>query len=237
MDIALTNLSFSINEKVGMLTLKGPKGNQMTNNLINDLIEVFSEYVFPSDIHGLIIKGHGRHFSSGADVDELIDKVIDNSIIEGGKVLSYPNWFIKNKSIFCGINKMKIPVITAVKGFCIGSGLELALSGHIRICAEGSIIGFPESTFGLLPGATGTYRAFEILGLGNAVTMVLDGQLISSELAIEKGLFHKSCPKKEVFNYCEDLMDFILEKDELYNLEKVGEYLIEFDTLGRVNGN
>src|SRR5699024_4713676 len=181
MDIALTNLSFSINEKVGMLTLKGPKGNQMTNNLINDLIEVFSEYVFPSDIHGLIIKGHGRHFSSGADVDELIDKVIDNSIIEGGKVLSYPIWFIKNKSIFCGINKMKIPVITAVKGFCIGSGLELALSGHIRICAEGSIIGFPESTFGLLPGATGTYRAFEILGLGNEVTMVLDGQLIYSE--------------------------------------------------------
>ncbi len=237
MDIVLTNLSFSINEKVGMLTLKAPRGNQMTNILIKDLIEVFSDYIFPSDIRGLIIRGEGRHFSSGADVDELIDKVIENSIIEGGKILSYPSWFIKNKSIFCGINKMKIPVITAVKGFCIGSGLELALSGHIRICAEGSIIGFPESTFGLLPGATGTYRAFEILGLGNAVTMVLDGQMISSELAIEKGLFHKSCSKKEVFNYCEDLMDFILEKGKLYDAGKVEEYLIEFDGLERVSSN
>lgn len=208
------NLQYTEEEGIGYLYLDSPHGNRMSKSVLDDLINVFDPGILQLNIRGLIILGKGRHFSSGADVEELIQSVADGVRMDGEKILTYPTWFSQLKTIFNAVAEMTIPVITGVSGFCIGSGLELALAGSLRLCAKGSVIGFPESTFGLLPGATGTYRSMELIGMSNSMELVLGGQFVDAENAVRLGLFHKICPKKEVEACCRKEMALILKEHE-----------------------
>lgn len=198
-----------INE-IGYLYLNGPHGNKMSKEFLDELCSVFENNIIPANIRGIIIQSKGKHFSSGANVDQLIENVGIKSI-HNGEMLALPYWVIHIKEIFNAVSQMDIPIVTGVSGFCIGSGLELALVGNIRICAEGAVIGFPESTFGLLPGATGSYRSMEIIGMSKSMELVLSGSFIDCDSALQMGLFHKKCNKKEIHEVCEREMQEILK--------------------------
>lgn len=203
MEKIFDNVKYIEEERIGYLYLTAKHGNKMTKNFLQELAYVCKEVILKADIDGLIILGKGRHFSSGADVDQLIEGI--------GKEKS-PSWFVDVKEIFGAFADMKIPIITGVSGFCIGSGLEFALAGNIRICERGSTIGFPESTFGLLPGATGTYRSTELVGMSNSMELVLSGEFIDAQKAVELGLFHKVCDKKTILETCKKVMQEVLKK-------------------------
>lgn len=209
MNITLEHLYYEEMNKIGYLYLSGAHGNKMSKDFLDELCQVFEEIISHAEIRGLIIQSKGRHFSSGADVNQLIENVGTKSVYTE-EMVALPYWVIHIKEIFNAVVQMHIPVITGVSGFCIGSGLELALAGNIRICEEGSVIGFPESTFGLLPGATGTYRSMELVGMSNSMELVLSGNFIDSDKALQLGLFHKKCSKKEIHNACEYEMQQIL---------------------------
>ncbi|MFR7984517.1 MAG: enoyl-CoA hydratase/isomerase family protein [Clostridia bacterium] len=203
----MNHVSYTVEERVGYLTLCGAQGNKMTKDFLDEICGIFQKKIWKSRIQGLIIMGEGRHFSSGADVEQLIHNTVSMSDICRGEVRSYPSWFLDFKQTLNGIAAMNIPAAAGVTGVCIGSGLELALACGIRICADSSRIGFPESTFGLLPGAGGTLRAAELMGSGNALLAVLEGNLMKGTEAVKAGLFQKSCSKKEVKRECEAALE------------------------------
>ena len=80
------------------------------------------------------------------------------------------------------------PFVAAIKGFCLGGGLELAMCCDVRICADDAKLGQPEIKLGLIPGGGGTQRLPRLVGQGRANLLNLGGEFIDAETAYEWGL-------------------------------------------------
>jgi len=102
------------------------------------------------------------------------------------------------QAIFNKIEKLNKPVIAAINGACLGGGLELAMSCHIRIAAEEAKLGQPEVNLGLIPGFGGTQRLPRLINKGRALEMILTGQPISGQEAERIGLINKAVPLAEL---------------------------------------
>lgn len=230
MKIELNKLTFEEKDDIGYIIINDPPANKMTALFLEEFTYMVRRYIAKSRVKGIIIAGKGRHYSSGADVEQLKEIVSIQSMVDSNNnLVAYPVWYLINRTTFDFFNSLSIPVISAIKGLCIGSGFELALCSHIRICGTGSILGLPESTFGFLPGVTGTLRCVELIGLGKALELVLSGETFSAEEAMEMGLIDGVVNKKETLSYCEDLMKFILQSKSAYSKENISEYIKAFN--------
>jgi len=86
------------------------------------------------------------------------------------------------------IENLGKPVIAAINGFAFGGGLELALACHIRLAAEGALMGLPEVTLGIIPGFGGTQRLPRAIGLGPALELLTTGRHVNAQEAQALGL-------------------------------------------------
>jgi enoyl-CoA hydratase len=216
---------------IGYIIINDPPANKMTDVFLKEFIYVVRQYINGARVKGIIITGNGRHYSSGAEVEQLKKIVAEQSIVDdSGNLISYPVWYLENRNTFNYFEQLGIPVISAINGLCIGSGFELALCSHIRICGSGSILGLPESTFGFLPGVTGTLRYVEIMGIGKALEYIITGETFSSDLALELGLIDGIVNKKETLQYCEGLIKFIANKKEGYSKSDKDKHIKEFNS-------
>jgi enoyl-CoA hydratase len=100
---------------------------------------------------------------------------------------------------------LNCPVIAAVNGDALGAGLELALSCDIRICSENAHFGFPETSYGLIPGGGGTQRLPRIVGKGKATEMVITAEPIDAAEAYRIGLVTKVVPKQKLSTEAEEV--------------------------------
>lgn len=230
MKIDLKKVSFEEKNNIGYVVINDAPANKMTAKFLEEFIIMVREYIAKSKVQGIIISGKGRHYSSGADVEELKEIVATECMLDcDDNLVAYPIWYLINRTTFDFFNTLDIPVISAIKGLCIGSGFELAMCSHIRICGNGSILGLPESTFGFLPGVTGTLRCLELVGLGKALELVLSGETFTASDAMEMGLIHGVVNKKETLSYAENLMKFILQSENPYSKDRVNEYVENFN--------
>lgn len=231
-------ISYEEKGHIGYIIINDPPANMMTADFFRELILLVRCYVIGSPKQGIIISGRGRHFSSGADVEQLKEIVGTQSLGNSdGSVTAYPVWYLENRNTFNYFYNLDIPVISAINGLCIGSGFELALCSHIRICGQNGILGLPESTFGFLPGVTGTLRYTELMGLGRGMELVLSGATFSAEEGLSLGLVHGVVDKKETLTYCQGLMDAILQSGEKYEKKNTGQYLEAFNKVYYQNRN
>jgi enoyl-CoA hydratase/carnithine racemase len=162
-------------DNVGHIVINIPPANKMTPDFLIEITEVIEEYALKRPIIGIIIYGNGRSFSSGADVEKL-QNFITSSCSEENKEI--PDWYIKIKYAFWHLHTANIPVVSAVKGVCIGSGFELALSSNMCIVEKGAMVGFPEVTFDLMPGMSGTIYSIETMGRFKALEFILSGKMV-----------------------------------------------------------
>ena len=98
--------------------------------------------------------------------------------------------------MFDRIEKLPIPVVAAIHGFCLGGGLELALACHYRIAdrEEGTRLGFPEVKLGIFPGLNGTVRSIQLAGPMDAMTAMLTGRMLRPTAAKAMGLIDQVVP-------------------------------------------
>jgi enoyl-CoA hydratase len=230
MKIELNTIYYEKKDNIGYVVINDPPANKMTALFLSEFIILVREYIVQSRVKGIIISGNGRHYSSGADVEQLKEIFGTQSKLDGnGKLVAYPSWYQENRNTFNYFYNANIPVISAINGLCVGSGTELALSSHLRICGSGSILGLPESSFGFLPGVNGTLRYTELLGLGKALELVLAGETFSAQDAKELGLVDAVVNKRDTMNYCEELMKFIVRSKKQYSKHNAKEYLEGFN--------
>lgn len=230
MRVDYQKISYEVKDHIGYLIINDPPANKMTEIFLKEFVYLVRHCITQSKVKGIIITGSGRHYSSGADVEQLKEIVAEQSVIDAdGNLVAYPVWYLENRTSFNYFNNLDIPVISAINGLCIGSGFELALCSHIRVCGNGSILGLPESTFGFLPGVTGTLRYVELMGLGKAVEYIIKGETFSPDTALELGLINVVVNKKKTLSYCEGLMKFILSKKEKYSKAYVEKYVREYE--------
>lgn len=230
MRVELNTICFEEIDDIGYVIINDPPANKMTSEFLEEFTLLVREYVALSNVKGIIIHGQGRHYSSGADVNLLKEIVGERCKFDGGNnLVGYPIWYLTNRTTFDYFYQLDIPVISGIKGLCFGSGFELALSSHIRICGTGSLISLPESTFGFMPGIAGTLRAVELIGLGKGIEMVLGGGTYTAEEALDLGLVDGVVHKKETLSYCKALMKYILNDEKAYARERAYEYVENFN--------
>lgn len=175
-------LKMEVAGAVATVTVSRPKSmNALNSRFFSEMDDLIASVAQRTDIRVMIITGEGKAFVAGADIAEMVG--MDSA--QGTK-------FSKaGKHTFHSLENIKIPVIAAVNGFALGGGCELAMSCDIRIASSNAKFGQPEVNLGLTPGYAGTQRLPRLVGLGNALYMLLTGDLISAEEALRIGLVQK----------------------------------------------
>jgi enoyl-CoA hydratase/carnithine racemase len=97
------------------------------------------------------------------------------------------------------------PVIAAINGVCLGGGLELAMACHMRICGDRVRLGQPEINLGIIPGWGGTQRLQRIVGAAKATEMILTGDQITAQQAMQLRLVNMVVPGGEVMRQAKGL--------------------------------
>lgn len=193
-----TPIQFEIIDQVGYIILNDPPENRMTIHFFAKLKEIADKVKRLDSIKGLIICSKGRHFSSGADLLELTDVIKETVDSDDGlDSVRHLSILEENRETFETLATLCIPVVAAVHGVCIGSGLELALCADVRVCEERTTLGLPEVSFGVMPGCGGTVRLTKLAGTGVALDLILTGQLMSAEDAQIAGIADMVVARKQ----------------------------------------
>jgi len=176
-------------DNLGFINMNDPPENKMNATFFKELGHIANKIIPKSKVSAIIITGSGRHFSSGAELDDLY-KVVEHKKTDA---------LIDNYSVFRKLNELQVPVIAAIRGVCIGAGFELALHCHFRLCAEDAILALPESGFGIIPGLDGISKMLELSGKAKAMELVLTGKHFNASDAIKWQLIDRIFQKKVVF--------------------------------------
>ncbi len=159
---------YQVHGNVAVITLNNPPVNGMGLETRRALVAGIAQAQADAAIKAVVITGHGKAFSGGADVREF----------GSPKAFQEPNLL----SVIACVENCSKPVVAAIHSVAMGGGLELALGCHYRICAPGTSISMPEVKLGLIPGAGGTQRLPRALGVEPALNMIVSGEPIKSEM-------------------------------------------------------
>ena len=133
------------------------------------------------DVRVVLVRGAGRSFCAGMDLDML-----------GGEGMP-PGFYEGQERAFRGLELMDKITIAAVHGYCLGGGLQLAIACDIRICSTDCHLGLPAVREGLFPGMA-TFRLPRLIGLGPALRLALSGEIIGPDEALRLGLVDHLVP-------------------------------------------
>lgn len=182
-----------IDRGIGHLTLNQPPSNTMSLPFFSEFKALMDSLITEKIPKAIIISGNGRHFSSGADIGELLANANEETL--------YANY-----QAFAVLETLEIPVIAAIRGVCLGSALELAMFCHFRICGEDSVLGLPESTYNLIPGIGGIQRLAALSGKAAALQLILRGNTFDAHDAFKVNLVDAIVPKKMLFEAAEEFV-------------------------------
>jgi len=213
-------VQWSSKDNIGYLVLSDPPTNQMTIALIDSLYSTVKS-INTDKLKGLIVSGQGRNFSSGAVLQELVSKIREETLLsDAGEILEAPIFMTKYISLMEIIEQMSVPVVAAINGVCWGSGLEVALACHFRICGEGATLGSPESQFNLMPGMGANKRLARILGKAQALYLLVSGKTYTAQDALEMGVVDLVVGKKNVLQTSIDVIEKFHQVEGLTHEER-----------------
>jgi len=173
---------------VAVLTLNRPdRLNAWNADMRTEMATAVREIVDDDDLRALVITGAGRAFSAGEDVRGM------GALAEVG-TKAFRRVARQIHNVFDEIEAVEIPVIAAINGVAAGGGLELALSCDFRMAAESAKLGFPENNVGLIPGSGGCSRLVKLVGLPKAKRLVMTGEMVPAQAALQAGLVEEVLP-------------------------------------------
>lgn len=153
-------------------------------------------------LRAVLVRGEGKLFSAGIDVTtflQLADKYGSNWQQQMRRITA------DIQSVFTRLERLELPTIALLHGHCLGLALELALACDIRIAAEGTQLGLPESRLGIIPDVGGTTRLTRLLGPGRAKELIFTGRSIDAAQAAAWGLVNHVVPIEELLGRGEAL--------------------------------
>ena len=138
----------------------------------------------------VILRGAGeKAFVAGADIKEFPS--LRESAGEGGSARGI-------QKLGHRMDAARTPFVAAIRGYCLGGGLELAMCCDVRICADDATLGQPEIALGLIPGGGGTQRLPRLVGHGRAMFLNLTGDFVDAPTAYAWGLVERVVPRAEL---------------------------------------
>ena len=185
------SLTFTNSTAILVFDREGSSANIFDSATLAELSERLDELAEQPDVSGLLIRSAKPDiFIAGADLKEL-------STARGERLDSL---IATGQTLFNRIADRPYPTVAAIHGACVGGGYELALACYWRIASDSAStkIGLPETQLGILPAWGGTTRLPDLLGLQDALPVILSGKLHSAVLAKRKGLVDEIVPKEHL---------------------------------------
>ncbi|MEM7582494.1 MAG: enoyl-CoA hydratase-related protein [Acidobacteriota bacterium] len=192
--------------RVAILTVNRPDKLNALNNEVRDLtLEYLAEIENDDSVGAVVITGAGdKAFIAGADIKEFEGR----SPFDQREAMRFPRVF----DVMANFPK---PVIAMINGFCLGGGCELSMSCDIRIASDKARLGQPEIKLGLIPGGGGTQRLPRLVGVGQAMKLILTGDMIGAEEAQRIGLVDDVVPHDELRSTTLELANKIASQSPL----------------------
>jgi enoyl-CoA hydratase len=176
---------------VALVTIDNPPLNALSAALLDELEAELDRLDGDSATRAIVLLGAGdRAFVAGADIKEF-PALREGGGGEGGAARGL-------HSLGHRMDAARTPFVAAIKGFCLGGGLELAMCCDVRICADDARLGQPEIKLGLIPGGGGTQRLPRLVGTGRANFLNLGGEFIDAATAYDWGLVEQVVPDDEL---------------------------------------
>jgi enoyl-CoA hydratase/carnithine racemase len=178
------HFDFAISEGVATITLARPeKLGALTFDIYADLRDLLTELPHRGDARVVVISGSGRGFCSGGDVVEIIGAL---QSMQAGDLLEFTRM---TGSVVRAIRECPLPVIAAVNGIAAGAGAVIALASDLRLLARSAKFAFLFTKVGLAGADMGSaYLLPRVIGFGRASELLLLGDTVDAERALEIGL-------------------------------------------------
>ena len=190
-----------------VITLNRPESrNSFSMKLMGELAAAAKEAEADPEIFGIIVTGGDRYFASGADLNEALALTGPKSVVD-----FLNHWERLNRAM----EELEKPVIAAIEGFCMTGGLEFILACDMRVGAEGSTYAITSARIGTVAGAGGTQRLPRIVGMGNALEIMLMAEPIDAAEAYRMGLLNKLTPKGEALAKAKEMVGVLAERAPL----------------------
>jgi len=158
--------------------------NKLTRVSIAALLDVIQQLRLEAEacqLKALIITGNEKFFSAGADLNEI-------SRLTGPEALEFSR---AGQALMLAIDRFPVSVIAAVRGYCMGGSMDLALACDYRIAAPNAVFGHRGATLGVMTGWGGTQRLPRLIGKARAMQMFLLAEMVKAEEALSIGLVDK----------------------------------------------
>ncbi len=178
----LETLRYEESGGVGTIRLHRPPDNWVNVQMLHELGRVFDRIEDERPVRAIVLRGSGGVFTRGIDfADFHPDRPLD--------IHGFNRW----EKLCVRFERLPVPTIVAVDGPAIGAGFQLLLLGDLRVATPAARFQLPEVKLGFLPGMA-TWRLARFVGLGRARRIVLTGEEIDADQALELGLVDRVLP-------------------------------------------
>lgn len=172
-------VTFELEDRVGRIILDNPPANSYDLTVMSEFARAVGQAIGSDARVVVVASASQKFFCAGADVKKFLDGDVDQNM----------EMIRTSQAAFKRMAAAPQVFIAHINGHALGGGLEIALACDIRLANTGSYkLGTPEATLGLLPGNGGTQRLPRLIGVAKAMELLLTGQTISPEQALEYGL-------------------------------------------------
>jgi enoyl-CoA hydratase/3-hydroxyacyl-CoA dehydrogenase len=188
-----TFVDLEIDNKIATILINRPEAmNALNEDVIYQLDDKFTIASTDPNVHTIVLKGAGKAFIAGADIQYFITKIKQNKINDIYEFTKYGH------SVLNKIDASDKPVIVELDGLALGGGAEIALAADTIIATEKGSIGFPETGIGIYPGLGGTQRTAHYIGKELAKYLIFTGKILDAKTAASIGLVEYVVPSDEI---------------------------------------
>jgi len=163
---------------VAVVIIDNPPINAGSAEVRSGVLAAIEQARADPEVSAIVVMGAGNTFIAGADLREF------------GQQLAEPQL----PAVIAAIEACEKPVVAALHGAALGGGFELALGCDARVALAGTVVGLPEVTLGIIPGAGGTQRLPRLIGIPKAIAMICSGERVPADRALSLGLIDKVAP-------------------------------------------
>ena len=171
---------------VAHISLNRPQSlNAYNIQMRDDFSQALEAVQADSEVRSLLITGQGRAFCAGADLTEF-------GSAPSQTIARQVRW---ERDVWGQMLALSKPVVAAIHGYCIGSGVEIALLCDLRIAVEGTVFALPEVHLGMIPAAGGTQTLPRSIGRSKALELLLTGRRLDAKEALSLRLLTRLVPQ------------------------------------------
>lgn len=179
------------------------KRNAINFELYDHLAEAIRQAEQAAGVRAVLLRGEGKVFSAGVDVTNFL--LLAEKYGEGWqqRMRTITRDF---QAVLTALEQLELPTIALLHGYCLGLALELALACDLRVAAEGTLLGLPETRLGMIPDVGGTTRLARLVGPARAKELIFTGRQIDAAQAVTWGLVNHVVPAEQLVAKGEELV-------------------------------